>query len=209
MAIPVINPSGITLPHAEAVNIAASATIEIQPSNAAKVTSLEFLRQLNASQWHVRFNLDVQPGFIQQEVEYELPTFNYLYAAGYGAQPWDQNSVGTYTYDRHGYNYEYQTIYRNHSPIVETGHVATSFFKKFWRRGFSTTITDYGPYNAWQGGYTPDKGYPGVSQSDVFYAFTICSRLRIKYGYLAPGPVLTDAATGRIVTNGSLVVVQG
>jgi len=209
MAIPVINPSGITLPRAEAVSIAASATIEIQPSNAATVTSLEFVRQVNANQWATRFNLDVEPHYIQMEVEWEMPRFNYLDVAGYGAMPWFQSFINTYTYDKHGYDYEIQTISRNSSPSISTGHIDRCFFKAFWRRGVTVTMSIFGPYNAWSYGYTPASGYPDVSQSDTLDQFTITSRLRIKYGYLEPGPILTDASTGEIVTNNGLIVVQG
>lgn len=209
MAIPVINPSGITLPRTEAVDIAASATIEIQPSNAAKVTSLEFVRQLNANQWATRFNLDVEPHYIPMEVEWEMPRFNYLDVAGYGAMPWFQKIIQTYTYDKHGYDYEVQDIWNNSSPSISTGHIDGCFFKAFWRRGVTVAMSIFGPYNAWAHGYTPNSGYPGVSQSDTYDEFTITSRLRIKYGYLAPGPVLTDYLTGQVITNDGLVVVQG
>lgn len=209
MAIPVINPSGITLPRTEAVDIAAAATIEFAPQNAATATSLEFIRQINTNQWVIRYNLDVQPHYIQMEVEIELPLFFYLDVTGYGAQSWHRKFINTYTYDTHGYNYTTQNIFPNQSPTITTGHIATSFFKAFWRRGISATLSVLGPYNAWAQGFTPNNGYSGVSQSDTCDDFSIPSRILVKYGYLQPGPVLTDASTGEIVTNDGLIVVQG
>lgn len=205
MSLPVINTSGSALPRGEAVNYAASATIEIQPSNAATVTNLEFYQQLNTYQWAARYNLDVQPGYIPIEVEVEYHRFHFLDVAGYGAMPVYEKAFLTSTYAQNGYNYVDQRVWYNGSTTTTGGHVATCFFKAFWRRGVASSVNVFGPYNAYQGGYTPNRGYPGVSSSDTYDEFEIMSRLRIKYAYMPPGPLLRDSAGRLIVINGKLV----